>query len=97
MLNQLSIARVISMCAWLWVAACAASEHDPVPQAQTQRPQIPNPAAQKCVEDGYQLEPVLDKGGVPIDHDCVDKGSGKRCEVWQYFRGTCRLPEAPQH
>jgi putative hemolysin len=54
--------------------------------------QGPNPAARKCLDDGYELEPVRAADGLPIDHDCVDKRTGKRCDVWDYFRGSCRLP-----
>jgi putative hemolysin len=74
---------------WLWVGACAGADPQPEPA------QVPNPAARKCLEDGYDLQPVRDAAGVPINHDCVDKRSGKRCEVWDYFRGNCGLRETP--
>lgn len=86
---------VAGACIWLFVVACAGTEHAPAPQSPAAHPQMPNPAARKCLEDGYELEPVL-ADGVPIDHDCVDKTSGKRCKVWDYFRGNCRLSEMPQ-
>jgi putative hemolysin len=54
-----------------------------------------NPAARKCLDDGYQLEPVRAADGLPIAHDCVDQRSGKRCDAWDYFRGDCRLDPGP--
>ncbi|RLC21457.1 MAG: hypothetical protein DRI57_02290 [Deltaproteobacteria bacterium] len=51
---------------------------------------VPNPAAQKCVEDGYILEPILENG-VPIDSVCVNPDTGRKCEVWKYFRDECSL------
>jgi putative hemolysin len=75
----------------LLVAACAGTDQHAAAQSQAEPPKLANPAARKCLEDGYQLEPVLDANGVPIDHDCVDKATGKRCKVWDYFRGSCRL------
>ena len=86
----------LGICAWLLVVACTGAEPRPAVQPRGQPSNIPNPAARKCVEDGYELEPVLAADGLPIDHYCVDKASGKRCEVWDYFRGDCRLREAPQ-
>jgi putative hemolysin len=55
------------------------------------RVQIANPAARKCVDDGYLLEPVRAADGLPIAHDCVDPSSGKRCDAWDFFRGSCLL------
>lgn len=51
---------------------------------------VPSPAAQKCAEDGYTLEPIL-KNGVPVDYVCVNPDTGKKCEVWKYFRDECHL------
>lgn len=90
------LTRIVGVCVWLWVAACAGTEPTPAPRSPIPYPQVPNPAARKCLDDGFELKPVLDAGGVPVDHDCIDQRSGKRCEVWDYFRGDCRLREAPQ-
>jgi putative hemolysin len=57
--------------------------------------QIADPAARKCVADGYHLEPVRAADGLPIAHDCVEQSSGKRCDAWDYFRGDCRLRAVP--
>jgi len=86
---------VVGACVWALTAACSDREHAPAPHRQVERAQIPNPAARKCLEDGYALEPVRDADGVPVDHHCVDATTGKRCEVWEYFRGECRLRIAP--
>jgi len=51
---------------------------------------VPNPAAQKCVGDGYTLEPIL-KNGVPVDYVCVNPDTGRKCDIWKYFRGECHL------
>jgi putative hemolysin len=58
----------------------------PRPEARSQA----NPAAVKCLTDGFQLEPVL-KNGVPSGSLCKNPGTGKKCEVWKYYRQECRL------
>jgi putative hemolysin len=90
------IVGVVGASAWLLVVACTNPDPHAAAQSRAEAPRLPNPAARKCVEDGYEVEPVRDASGVPIDHQCVDKATGKRCEVWDYFRGNCRLREAPQ-
>jgi putative hemolysin len=90
------VTRAVGACIGLSVAACAGAGHQPVSHLPTQQPQTANPAARKCLEDGYKLEPVLGADGLPVDHDCVDPTSGKRCEVWDYFRRECRLRDAAQ-
>lgn len=79
-------ARVLTVC----VLVCAAASTRAEPQPE--RVQIANPAARKCLDDGYHLEPVRDADGLSIAHDCVDRNSGKRCDAWDYFRGDCLLP-----
>lgn len=91
-----SVIHAAAASAWLLVAACAGTDHRGAAQPRPEASQIANPAARKCLEDGYDLEAVRDAAGVPIDHQCVDKTTGKRCEEWDYFRGDCRLREAPQ-
>jgi len=51
---------------------------------------LPNPAAAKCVADGYRLVPIYENG-VPVGNWCVDPESGARCDAWEYFRGECAL------
>jgi len=53
-------------------------------------PAMPNPAAQKCIQDGYEVQPII-VNGVPQGSLCVDPATGKKCEVWQYYRGKCDL------
>lgn len=53
---------------------------------------VPNVAHQKCVEDGYEVE-AIEENGIPIGAECVDRRTGRRCEVWAYYRGECRLSE----
>ena len=81
----------LSTCLCLMAATCAITESRPPPQPASA--QAPNPAARKCLDDGYQLEPVRGADGVVVDHRCIDQRSGRWCEVWEYFRGTCRLRE----
>lgn len=52
--------------------------------------QLANPAYEKCIADGYEIEPVV-PNGIPIDADCINRATGKHCRVWAYFRGECRL------
>lgn len=85
--------RLVGVCVWLLAASCSAQQ---TPAAQSTPAKLPNPAVRKCLEDGYELQAVLGPDGLPVDHDCVDKMSGKRCEVWKYLRGECRLSDAPQ-
>lgn len=89
--------RVLASSIWLLVAACSGAEEGAVPQSRAMTPGLSNPAVRNCLEAGHVLEPVL-ANGVPIGHLCVDRASGERCEVWEYFRGTCRLgPTPPPH
>jgi len=54
-------------------------------------PALPNPAAVKCLADGYRLAPIYENG-VPVGSWCVDPKSGARCDSWEYYRGECALP-----
>jgi putative hemolysin len=53
---------------------------------------LANPAHKKCIVDGYQIR-TLYENGVPIAAKCIDPSTGKECEVWDYFRGDCKLPQ----
>src|SRR5437016_423976 len=83
-----------SLC--LWGVACAGAGHEAAAPVAAPHAQTANPAARKCLEDGYALQPMLGSDGLPVDHECVDRASGKRCEVWEYFRHECRLRDAEQ-
>jgi len=49
-----------------------------------------NPAAAKCIKDGYTLE-IIEENGAPIGYLCVNKKTGMKCEIWSYFRNECHL------
>ncbi len=51
---------------------------------------LANPAAVKCIRDGYKLEPIKENG-VSRKYFCVNKTTGMKCEIWSYFRGECNL------
>ncbi|MBF0574293.1 MAG: DUF333 domain-containing protein [Desulfamplus sp.] len=51
---------------------------------------IANPAATRCVNDGYKLEPVI-KNGVTVEYICINPETGLECEIWRYFRKECQL------
>lgn len=59
-------------------------------EAERRKPSLANPAATRCVNDGYTLEPVI-KNGVSVDYMCVNPETGLRCEIWKYFRHECSL------
>lgn len=62
-------------------------------------PAMPNPAAEKCIRDGFELKPIVENG-VPVGYRCVDPRTGKSCEVWEYYRKQCDIsavaPSAPK-
>jgi putative hemolysin len=51
---------------------------------------LANPAAVKCIRDGYELKPI-EENGVSKGYFCVNKKTGMKCEIWSYFRGECDL------
>ncbi|MBF0228521.1 MAG: DUF333 domain-containing protein [Desulfamplus sp.] len=57
---------------------------------ETNKQRIANPAATRCVNDGYKLEPVIENG-VTIEYICINPETGLECEVWRYFRKECQL------
>ena len=85
--------RLVGVLVWLLAAACSAQQ---TPTQQPEPVRIPNPAVRKCLEDGYEVEALRGADGVPVDHVCVDTTTGKRCKAWDYFRGDCRLRDAPR-
>lgn len=52
---------------------------------------IANPAAEKCVQDGYTQELLLSSEGMPIKALCVNKEAKQKCEEWAYFTSICKL------
>ncbi len=73
----------------LVVAALIGCGGTPAPTA------VPNPAAEKCIKDGFELEPIV-VNGVPQGYRCVDPITGESCEVWAYYRDQCELtPKEP--
>jgi len=52
---------------------------------------IANPAAEKCVQDGYAQELLFSPEGMPIKALCVNKEAKQKCDEWAYFRGDCKL------
>ncbi|MBF0389540.1 MAG: DUF333 domain-containing protein [Desulfamplus sp.] len=51
-----------------------------------------NPASVRCLNDGYQLEPVVENR-VTVGHLCVNPETGLKCEEWRYFRDECSLKQ----
>lgn len=86
---------VVALLVGMGIAA-ASCGHDSLSKTAAERadggkvPKIANPAAVKCVEDGYQLSTITENG-VPTAAFCYNPENGKKCEVWQYFRGECHL------
>lgn len=60
--------------------------HPPKPRAS-----LGNPAAARCLRDGYRLEFIYSPEGIPLQGLCVNDKVGAKCEEWAYFRGECRL------
>jgi hypothetical protein len=55
---------------------------------------LPNPAVEKCLNDGWRTEPQL-VNGVPSGTVCIHPANGVRCEAWSYFRGECAGTATP--
>jgi len=72
------------------VVACRGGNKQTPAEKANSTSTLANPAAIKCVNDGFVLESVM-KNGVPIDHICKNPKNGKKCKAWKYFRGECRL------
>jgi putative hemolysin len=52
---------------------------------------IANPAAIKCVQEGYTQEILMSAENTPIGALCVNLITGQKCEEWAYFKGQCQL------
>lgn len=51
---------------------------------------LANPAAEKCIKDGYTLSAILENE-IPVGHWCEDSLTRNQCEIWDYYRGNCFL------
>lgn len=58
-------------------SGCGVSSSDEQIAEKTSR--MPNPASQKCVDDGFKLEPIY-KHGVPVGAMCINPATGIKCE-----------------
>ena len=71
--------------------ACSQEKNNSLANSQTiPERELANPAAIKCINDGYALKPI-EEHGVSIGYFCVNKETGMKCEIWSYFRGECDL------
>ena len=76
---------------FLIILACSPEKHISLAGSQTlPAKKLANPAATKCIEDGYALEPIIEHG-VSRGYFCVNRETGRKCEIWSYFRGECDL------
>jgi putative hemolysin len=50
---------------------------------------MPNPASQYCVDQGYKLE-IRDEAGGQVGY-CIF-ADGAECEEWAFYRGECTAP-----
>jgi putative hemolysin len=71
--------------------ACSQVKNNPLADKNVPAKGLANPAAIKCIKDGYALKPIEKNGVAPIGYFCVNKETGMKCEIWSYFRGECNL------
>ena len=82
---------IVVLFLFLQGVACSSDKSHQVDNSQTSSAiNVKNPAAVKCINDGYEVQPVKEYG-VPIKYLCVNKDTGIKCELWSYFRGECDL------
>ncbi len=71
----------------LFLAACSPPDlSSPTPTDQENAGMV-NPAAQYCVDQGYNYEMRTDDQGNAVGVCVFDDGS--ECDAWAYFRGEC--------
>jgi len=72
--------------------ACSPEKNNSLADSKTApvKEGLANPAAAKCIRDGYELKPI-EEHGVSRGYFCVNKKTGMKCEIWSYFRGECDL------
>ena len=80
---------ILVACACIALSGCATASES----ADKQPIRTANPAVNKCLAEGWEVQPHV-VNGVPTEYICIDPKSGKRCEAWAYFRGAC---PATQH
>ena len=73
------------------VLSCSSNEESTIKEKKKKTGHaMANPAAEKCIEDGFELKPMV-VHGVPKGYLCVNPETGLQCEIWQYYRGECRI------
>lgn len=55
---------------------------------QNKNTEIANPASQKCIQDGHELNIKTNTDGSQTGYCIFENGS--ECEEWKYFRGECK-------
>jgi putative hemolysin len=78
----------------LLLAACAAARVSPATEAVpgvTSQPNMPNPAAVYCEQQGYQTEIRTSADGSQVGFCLFPNGS--ECDQWAYYRGECKPVE----
>ncbi|MBF0467536.1 MAG: DUF333 domain-containing protein [Desulfamplus sp.] len=80
--------------AFIFIVACkenrAGENKETTASENNSKPSMANPAATRCVNNGYTLEPIIENG-VNVDYLCVNPETGLKCEIWKYFRQECSL------
>lgn len=75
----------------LIIFACSPEKNNSLTDSQALPAKgLANPAAIKCLNDGYSLKPI-EENGVSRGYFCVNKETGMKCEIWSYFRKECDL------
>ena len=72
------------------LTAYCASDKSATTEKTSSSTSMANPAAVKCLNDGFVLVPVKKDGSTRF-HICENPENGKKCEVWKYFKGECHL------
>lgn len=84
-LSRMAVLSVlILLIALLAVVACSTPESVP---DSTPVPEIANPAAAYCVEQGYRNEIRTDADGNQYGACIMDDGT--ECDEWAFYRGEC--------
>ncbi len=92
MLNKVFLVGISGL---LFLSGCSSSPTTHGAQSQQKpRASLGNPAAARCLRDGFRLEFIYSPEGVPLQGLCVNDKAAAKCEEWAYFRGECRLDKA---
>jgi putative hemolysin len=76
------------------LGGCSPAPTQPGGHPQKPRASLGNPAAARCLRDGYRLEFIYSPEGIPLQGLCVNDKVSAKCEEWAYLRGECRLDKA---